>query len=151
MEGPKEDLINLLADEEAASVQPLRVVSIVGFGGLGKTTLATQVYHELGGQYDCKVFVSISQRPNMMKLLGGIIKKLQTPQATHTDEAQDLTDNIREYLREKRYLFVIDDIWDESVWEIIRCAFPENQQGSKVIITTRIELVANATCNIWRY
>ncbi|XBI13967.1 hypothetical protein VPH35_140621 [Triticum aestivum] len=38
----------------------------------------------------------------MMKLLGGIIKKLQTPQATHTDEAQDLTDNIREYLREKR-------------------------------------------------
>ncbi|KAI4969280.1 hypothetical protein ZWY2020_000194 [Hordeum vulgare] len=147
MEGPKEDLIELLTSEEAASVQPLRVVSIVGFGGLGKTTLANQVYHELGGQYDCKVFVSISQRPNMMKLLGRIIKKLKMPQATHTDEVQDLIDSIREYLREKRYFFVIDDIWDESVWGIIRCAFPENQQGSKVITTTRIEMVAKATCN----
>ncbi|XP_044960468.1 disease resistance protein RGA5-like isoform X1 [Hordeum vulgare subsp. vulgare] len=147
MEGPKEDLIKLLMAEEAESVQPLRVVSIVGFGGLGKTTLANQVYHELGGQYDCKVFVSISQRPNMMKLLGRIIKKLKMPQATHTDEVQDLIDSIREYLREKRYFFVIDDIWDESVWGIIRCAFPENQQGSKVITTTRIEMVAKATCN----
>ncbi|XP_037457308.1 disease resistance protein RGA5-like [Triticum dicoccoides] len=147
MEGPKEDLINLLTDQKAASVQPLRVVSIVGFGGLGKTTLAIQVYHELGGQYDCKVFVSISQRPNMMKLLGRIIKKLKMPQATHTDEVQDLIEYIREYLREKRYFFVIDDIWDESVWGIIRCVFPKNQQGSKVIVTTRIEMVAKATCN----
>ncbi|XBI13970.1 hypothetical protein VPH35_140623 [Triticum aestivum] len=151
MEGPKEDLIKLLAaKEEFASVQPLRVVSIVGFGGLGKTTLANQVYHELGGQYDCKVLVSISQRPNMMKLLGRIIKKLEMPQPTRTDEAQDLIHNIREYLREKRYFFIIDDIWDESVWEIIPCAFPDNQRGSKVITNTRIETVANATCNYRR-
>ncbi|KAM3215240.1 hypothetical protein ACQJBY_067303 [Aegilops geniculata] len=149
MEGPKEDLIKLLvmAEEEVASMQPLRVVSVVGFGGLGKTTLANQVYHELGGQYDCKVFVSISQRPDMMKLLRRIITKLKMPEPTHTDEAQDLIDSIREYLRGKRYFFVIDDIWDESVWKIIHCAFPENQKGSQVITTTRLDTVAIASCN----
>ena len=46
-----------------------------------------------------------------------------------------------------RYFFVIDDIWDESVWEIIHCVFPENQKGSQVITTTRLETVANASCN----
>ncbi|KAF7104959.1 hypothetical protein CFC21_105818 [Triticum aestivum] len=105
MEGPKEELIKLLTAGGTASVQPPRVVSIVGFGGLGKTTLANQVYHELGEQYDCKVFVSISQTPNMMKLLGRIIKKLKMPQPTHTDKAQDLIDTIREHLREKKVLF----------------------------------------------
>ncbi|KAF7098884.1 hypothetical protein CFC21_100584 [Triticum aestivum] len=83
----------------------------------------------------------------MMKLLGRIIAKLKMPQPTHTDEAQDLIDNIREYLRDKRYFFVIDDIWEESVWGIIRCVFPENQRDSKVITTTRIVTVANATCD----
>ena len=46
-----------------------------------------------------------------------------------------------------RYFFVIDDIWDDSVWEIIHCVFPENQKGSQVITTTRLETVANASCN----
>ncbi|KAM0833094.1 hypothetical protein ACQ4PT_064484 [Festuca glaucescens] len=57
IDGPKEELVSLLMD----SHKKLRVVSIVGFGGLGKTTLAKQVYDKIGGQFYCKAFVSVSQ------------------------------------------------------------------------------------------
>jgi hypothetical protein len=49
-------------------VQKLRVVSILGLGGLGKTTHANQVYGKLGESFGCKAFVSVSQRPDMVVL-----------------------------------------------------------------------------------
>ena len=46
-----------------------------------------------------------------------------------------------------RYFVIFDDIWEESAWDILRCALPENEQASRVITTTRIETVAIACCS----
>ena len=43
-------------------------------------------------------------------------------------------------------MIVIDDIWDETTWNVIRCALPENMYGSMIIATTRINSVARACC-----
>ncbi|CAL5007619.1 unnamed protein product [Urochloa decumbens] len=144
--GPKEEVINLLTKQvDDVPVQELRVVSIVGFGGLGKTTLANEVYGKLGESFACKAFVSVSQRPDMMVLLKSLVTQILGP-GVDTCELNGLIDILRKYLQDKRYLVVVDDLWDASTWEIIKCAFPEGCYGSKVLTTTRIERVAGTCC-----
>uniref|UniRef100_A0A0E0MED3 NB-ARC domain-containing protein n=1 Tax=Oryza punctata TaxID=4537 RepID=A0A0E0MED3_ORYPU len=79
-------------------MQSLIVVSIVRFGGLGKTTLANEVYQVVGGQYDFNVFVSVSQKPDLKKLLYMIISKVGMQHHTCIYEVQDLMNYLREYL-----------------------------------------------------
>jgi hypothetical protein len=67
IEGPSQEIFGLLAHENPSEQQ--RVVSIVGFGGSGKTMLAKQVYEKIKGQFSCVAFVYVSQNPDMNNLL----------------------------------------------------------------------------------
>nr|UBY07401.1 NBS-LRR disease resistance protein [Dasypyrum villosum] len=135
-------IVSWLKDEE----KNLKVISIVGFGGLGKTTLANQVYNKLKGEFQCGAFVPVSQKPNILKLLHSLLTQLGCGQSFHDCELNVLLDQLRENLKNKSYLVIIDDLWDVSAWNIIRCAFPENNRGSRLIVTTRIKTVAEACC-----
>ncbi|VAI55265.1 unnamed protein product [Triticum turgidum subsp. durum] len=137
IDGPREELISWLTN----SKRKLKVVSIVGFGGLGKTTLAKQVYEKIGGQFDCKAFISVSQRPDMASLLNGLGLNLGLKDF-RAHEVSYIIDRLREHLTDQRYLIVVDDLWDQTAWNILRCVFPEGDNGSTVIVTTRVDDVA---------
>uniref|UniRef100_A0ACD5V765 Uncharacterized protein n=1 Tax=Avena sativa TaxID=4498 RepID=A0ACD5V765_AVESA len=145
IDGPKKELVNWLTNNE----KKLKVVSIVGFGGLGKTTLAKQVYDKMRGKFTCQAFVSVSQRPDMISLLSGLQLKLGVgkEESSRACETQDIIDNIRKHLTRRRYLIIVDDLWDQSAWNIISCAFTENGNGSRVIVTTRVDDVAAWACS----
>uniref|UniRef100_J3N8Z6 AAA+ ATPase domain-containing protein n=2 Tax=Oryza brachyantha TaxID=4533 RepID=J3N8Z6_ORYBR len=128
-------------DDNEGSSQQLNVVSVVGFGGLGKTTLANVVYKELRAKFDCGAFVSISLSPNMVGIFKKMLRQLDEIRYQHIngetwDEVQ-LIDELRKFLRNKRYIVVIDDIWNISVWKTIKYALVDNQLGSRIITTTR--------------
>ncbi|GJN41181.1 hypothetical protein PR202_gn00523 [Eleusine coracana subsp. coracana] len=76
IDGPKEEVIKLLTKVDDMSEQELKVVSIVGFGGFGKTTLANEVYRWLADSFSCRAFISISQRPDMISLLKNLFTKV---------------------------------------------------------------------------
>jgi hypothetical protein len=99
-DGPSEEVANLLMDTE----NKLKVVSIVGFGGLGKTTLAQQVYDKIGGKFNCKAFVSVSQRPNMIGLLSCL--QLKLGRSSRAVDIQDTIYVLKSYLTNKRYYFI---------------------------------------------
>ena len=43
---------------------------------------------------------------------------------------------------------MVDDLWDQSVWNVISRAFPDEGNRSRVIVTTRVEGVASTACHI---
>jgi len=99
-DGPRNELVELLLRED----QRLRVVSVVGIGGLGKTTLANEVYKRIGDKFDCQAFVSVSQRPDMTKILANMFSQLGQEPPSQTSEVQNLINDLRKHLQGKRYL-----------------------------------------------
>ncbi|VAH55820.1 unnamed protein product [Triticum turgidum subsp. durum] len=130
IDGLRDELIHLMVGEEGVSAQQRKVLSIVGFGGLGKTTLANQIYHRLKWQYECQAFVSVSQKPNIRMILRRMLSQVGYVALEGTNmeiwAEDELISALRQFLMDKRYLIVVDDIWDETTWNVIRCALPKN-------------------------
>ncbi|KAH7689159.1 P-loop containing nucleoside triphosphate hydrolase protein [Dioscorea alata] len=119
------------------------VISIVGMGGLGKTTLAKSVYndHKVKRSFDIFTWVIISQQYTIHEVLKRISSDVSATPLP--DTIQDLSVAISEKLKKGKYLIVLDDVWKEDAWTELLKVFPDDNNGSRVIITTRNENVAN--------
>ncbi|KAF6986779.1 hypothetical protein CFC21_004498 [Triticum aestivum] len=102
IDGPREEVATLLLDNR----KDVKVVSIVGFRGLGKTTLAKHVYSKIGSQFNCKAYISVSQRPDMTDLLKNFQLKLgmEDPKSSR-GKVDDIIEEVRKHLKNKRYYF----------------------------------------------
>ncbi|CAM0878098.1 unnamed protein product [Alopecurus aequalis] len=133
-----------------------RFLAIVGFGGLGKTTLALELYRKFGDEFDCRASVQASQKFDLLVLLRSLVKQFHEQQvgAAHhvplhkIDEWQleELRNNLADQLQNKRYLILIDDIWSISAWENINDSLPKSKMGGNIVVTTRFKSVAAASC-----
>ncbi|KAM3280567.1 hypothetical protein ACQJBY_047396 [Aegilops geniculata] len=151
VDGPRDDLAKWVLEEADTLSKHCKVLSIVGFGGLGKTTLANEVCRKIQGKFDCKAFVSVSQKPDVKKIIKDVISQVScqggsTKDTTDWDEKKCIA-KLRELLEDKRYLIIIDDVWSTQAWHAIKCAFPENNCSSRIIATTRIIDVAKSCCS----
>ncbi|CAO2191092.1 unnamed protein product [Urochloa humidicola] len=126
--------------------QQLKVVSVVGSGGIGKTTFVKLLYKRLKGHFDCQAFVRLTRKPDIKTILRDILTQVQRQQPHDHCEDPDLIGKIREHLQHKRYLIVIDDLWSASMWDVLSHAFPGGGTCSRIITTTQIEDVALACC-----
>ncbi|KAL6659046.1 hypothetical protein ACP70R_003086 [Stipagrostis hirtigluma subsp. patula] len=104
-----------------------------------------EVYRKIGEQFIINAFFSVSQRPDITRLLKGLLSKYKI--SSPTFEVKDIIDAIRAYLQSRRFSVVVDDLWDAPTWDIIHSAFPENGLGSRVIVTTRVVDVASWACS----
>ncbi|XP_044984278.1 disease resistance protein RGA5-like isoform X1 [Hordeum vulgare subsp. vulgare] len=126
--------------------QKLKVVSVVGSGGLGKTTLVKELYRRIRGQFECRAFVRSSRKPDIRRLLISMLSQIRPHQPPHTWKVHSLIADIRSYLQHKRYLIVIDDAWATQTWDIINRALPDANLCSGILITTEINDVALKCC-----
>ncbi|RWR85097.1 Disease resistance protein [Cinnamomum micranthum f. kanehirae] len=149
----KSCLIRWLKDKEPRRM----VLSVVGMGGLGKTTLVTKAYNseELKDCFDCRACITISQSYKIMEILRSLIKELyksnEAPVPHNIGQMSyvDLVSTLIAYLQPsnsipKRYVIVLDDVWDTNVWQDIKVALPDSECGSRVMLTTRKEDVASS-------
>ncbi|KAL6592456.1 hypothetical protein ACP70R_049509 [Stipagrostis hirtigluma subsp. patula] len=126
--------------------EKLKVVSIFGFGGIGKTTLANELYHKLGWQFECQAFVRMSQKPDMRRLFISMLSQINPRQSPDNWMVHSLISSIRTHLQDKRYLIIVDHLWDLSTWDVIKCALPDGNSHSRIVITTEIEDLALQSC-----
>ncbi|KAK4253812.1 hypothetical protein QN277_010439 [Acacia crassicarpa] len=143
-DGDKEKIIELLLDEDLSG-NPLSVISIVGMGGLGKTTLAQLVYNNarVENHFQLKAWVCISEEFDVVRVTRTIVSALGCF-ITGYEDLNQLQMILKEKLAGKKLLLVLDDIWNESQsdWEAMQVPFLFGTLGSKIIVTTRSEKVA---------
>jgi disease resistance protein RPM1 len=103
---PKADIIKMLTQDETCGSAPQhpKVVSIIGFGGIGKTTLANQVYQELKVQFQCSAFISVSRTPDMMSVLRTILSEVSKQKYVDTEAGsiQHLISKVHDFLTDQR-------------------------------------------------
>ncbi|QHO09559.1 uncharacterized protein DS421_14g482380 [Arachis hypogaea] len=125
------------------------VISIIGMGGLGKTTLAKKIYNnnEVKKLFPCCVWVTVSKDYKAKELLQSLLKGCGLSESIKGEDisADYQRSVVREFLETKKYLIVLDNIWEPEVWDEVECFFPDNNNGSAILITSRNDGVANYT------
>ncbi|XP_009611209.1 putative late blight resistance protein homolog R1C-3 [Nicotiana tomentosiformis] len=140
-----EDEAETLLNRLVGGPKELDIVPIVGMSGLGKTTLATKLYsHETVIQhYDVRSWCCITQVYDRKEVLLKIWRGLgMLNTAKKENDHTELADELRNFLKGKRYLIVVDDLWSVDAWDDLRTIFPDDNKGSRLVLITRLDEVA---------
>ncbi|KAL5802106.1 hypothetical protein ACOSQ4_030411 [Xanthoceras sorbifolium] len=145
-DGDKANLLEMvLRDEpETDAVSNFRVVSIVAMGGVGKTTLAREVYNDKAVEvFNPRVWVCVSDEFDVLGISKAILESI-TCSPCNLNSLNQVQVQLKNQVAGKKFLLVLDDVWnkDYGSWEILKSPFLAGAKGSKMMVTTRLEDVA---------
>ncbi|XP_045792700.1 disease resistance protein RGA2-like [Trifolium pratense] len=144
-EDNKKEIINLLRKPHRD--HNVSLIAIAGIGGLGKTALAQLVYNDEEVQkfFEKKMWVCVSENFDVKTILKNILESLLNGKVDENLSLDNLQNNLRENLSERKYLLVLDDIWNEShqKWIDLRTYLMCGAKDSKILVTTCSKTVAH--------
>ncbi|XP_057780134.1 putative late blight resistance protein homolog R1A-4 [Salvia miltiorrhiza] len=137
--GLEDDVIHIM-DKLTIHQSKQHIISIVGMGGTGKTTLALNVYENplIKGHFDIRAWATVSQQYSAHEIFSKLLSSIG-----QSGSGNDLGLKLHQTLCGRRYLIVLDDIWSVEAWDEVRRYFPDNGNGSRIVLTTRLSDVAS--------
>ncbi|GLT96376.1 hypothetical protein SLE2022_140010 [Rubroshorea leprosula] len=141
-ESDKAAILQKLLIDEGSSSKGFCVVPIYGMGGVGKTTLAQLVYNEVKPEsFELKAWVCVSDQIDIPSITKTILEAIG--QKCDSNDLNLLQQELNKKLSNKKFLLVLDDIWNEdyTLWDSLQKPFLSGAAGSKIMITTRSEHV----------
>ncbi|KAL3820015.1 hypothetical protein ACJIZ3_005920 [Penstemon smallii] len=140
-----ENFMNKMKEQLVTKDSKLKVLPIVGMGGIGKTTLAKALLDDpfIVGHFDIRAWVTISQEYRIQDVVQNLLNDINL-RSTKTDIEVDLDGDVglHKILFKRRYLIVLDDVWETKTWDELQKLFPDNDDGSRIMVTTRQSEVA---------
>ncbi|KAL7114933.1 hypothetical protein ACP275_04G152000 [Erythranthe tilingii] len=125
------------------------VLPIVGLPGSGKTTLARSLYEEssITDEFEIHGWVTVTQDYQLGEIFSKLFHSLETKgqkkgEAAQSEKKENLQDAVYKSLRKKKYVVVVDDMWSEDVWDKVKSSFPDDSNGSRIVLTTRSNEIA---------
>ncbi|XP_057781373.1 disease resistance protein RGA2-like [Salvia miltiorrhiza] len=142
------EIVEMITDSITTDKRAVSIISIVGMGGLGKTTLTRKVFNRLKNEnrFGSQIWVHVSPNFDAITLFKKILFKLTSYQV-EIESRDDILAKLQEALKDKTYLLVFDDVWNEdrSKWEYffnsllgVSCV-----KGNAIVVTTRSTKVAS--------
>ncbi|PON40740.1 NB-ARC domain containing protein [Trema orientale] len=143
----KKAIVKLLQSNDVSN-KNLSVIPIVGMGGIGKTTLAQLVYNDeqVSAMFTTKAWVTVGDdKVDCLKVMRTIIEQVTETNECKIQEPHVLQEKLIKALKKEKFLFVLDDVWDEDPdkWNVLKSSFKSELHGSTVLLTTRSENVAS--------
>ncbi|KAL6517262.1 hypothetical protein OROHE_017968 [Orobanche hederae] len=126
-----------------------QVIPIVGMGGIGKTTLARTVYSKplITEHFNVCVWSTISQAYNTTETLREVVCQAMGLGEVSEKSEDKLGTELYKHLFGRRFLIVLDDMWSIDAWDMIQRFFPDNENGSRVLVTTRLSTLTSQLDN----
>ncbi|XP_057810304.1 putative late blight resistance protein homolog R1B-16 [Salvia miltiorrhiza] len=137
-----------LMDKLTSDSLHLQIIPIVGMGGSGKTTLARTVYEErlIKEHFDICAWATISQEYVIRDIFAVVLPQLNIGVDDNLSE-HELGEKLYKHLYGRRYLIIMDDMWSIDAWDRVRNYFPRNENGSRIVVTTRLLDLASTLPN----
>lgn len=149
----QKDLIHQLENGESKCLS----IALVGPGGSGKTTLVKNAYNNkhVRRQFHCHAWVHVSRSfkvEDSEKLLCSMLAQFCPSRKERiSGDGVNTLNTLRNYLQDRRFFLVLDDIWKEEHWKFIKNVLPSGSGGSRIIVTSRNEDVASCCVEHYKH